>query len=106
MGWSSLGNPPRVFFRTAAPGREGGCSEPILKGLAGPNGARQGSGKSIMAPIAPPPQPTSRRRVSLPRYQMSCAHFSSFHFLVIGCSYLLEFVLSGFHPSGIRPIVP
>ena len=37
----------------------------------------------IMAPIAPPPQPTRRRRVTLPLYQKSCAHSSSFHFSVI-----------------------
>src|ERR1700744_5600812 len=37
-----------------------------------------------MAPIAPPPQPPNLRRDSLPAYQMSSAHFSSFHFSVIG----------------------
>ena len=45
--------------------------------------ARHGAGTSIMAPIAPPPQPTRVRRVTLPRYQMSSAHFSSCHFSVI-----------------------
>src|SRR4029077_14231997 len=99
-------NPTTAVLPPAAPAPDNGCSEPILKGLAAPDAGRQGAGTSLMAPLAPPPQPTSRRRVSLPRYQMSCAHFSSFHFSVIGCSFLLEFVLSGFHPSGIRPIVP
>jgi len=46
-------------------------------------GRVRGAGTSIIAPIAPPPQPTTRRRVTLPRYQMSCAHSSSFHFSVI-----------------------
>jgi hypothetical protein len=36
-----------------------------------------------MAPIAPPPQPMMLRRVTLPRYQMSSAHFSCFHYSVI-----------------------
>src|SRR5581483_1174751 len=41
------------------------------------------AGTSIIAPIAPPPQPTTRRRVTLPLYQKSFAHSSSFHFSVI-----------------------
>src|SRR5215510_15673935 len=59
---------------------------PILYGLACPKGSRQGAGTSMSAPIAPPPQPTIRRRVTLPLYQKSCAHSSSFHFSVIACS--------------------
>src|SRR5204863_3251593 len=86
--------PTTAVLPPAAPGPDNGCSEPILKGLAAPKAARHGAGTSIMAPIAPPPQPTSRRRVSLPRYQMSSAHFCSFHFSLIGflpgCSVLLE----------------
>src|SRR5215469_11771808 len=80
--------PITAVLPPAAPGPDSGCSEPILYGLAAPNAARHGAGTSIRAPIAPPPQPTSRRRVSLPRYQISSAHFSSFHFSVIGCSSL------------------
>jgi hypothetical protein len=41
-----------------------------------------------MAPIAPPPQPTSVRRVSLPLYHMSLAQDSSFHLSVIAVSSL------------------
>jgi len=80
----------------AAPAPDSGCSEPILYGLAAPNAARQGSGTSIMAPIAPAPQPTNRRRVSLPRYQMFSAHLSCFHFSVIRM----------FLPLGIQSLNP
>src|SRR5665213_446630 len=71
-----------------APGPDNGCSEPILYGLAAPNAARHGAGISIIAPTAPPPQPTSLRRVTLPLYQMSLAQDSSFHFSVIAVSSL------------------
>src|SRR5262249_6309276 len=93
-------NPTITVLRRAAPAPDSGCSEPIRNGLAAPNAARHASGTSIMAPIAPPPQPTRVRRVSLPRYQMSSAHFSDFHFSLIGCSFLLDWVraepLTGF----------
>src|SRR5215469_10265357 len=89
--WAVLGGivpPKEVGKAPEAPGPDSGCSEPILYGLAAPNAARHGAGTSIMAPIAPPPQPTSRRRVSLPRYQISSAHFSCFHFSLIRLSFL------------------
>ena len=54
-------------------------------GYAVEEAARHGAGTSTMAPIAPPPQPTSVRRVTLPLYQNSSsfAQGSSFHFSVI-----------------------
>jgi hypothetical protein len=55
----------------AAPAPESGCSVPILYGLAWPNAARHGAGTSMVAPIAPAPYPTNRRRVTLPLYQNS-----------------------------------
>src|SRR6476646_2939356 len=51
----------------------------------------------MAAPSTPPPQPTSVRRVTLPLYQMSCAHPSSFHFSVIACP------PSGSHTGHSRP---
>ncbi len=77
--------PTSAVLPPAAPAPDNGCSEPILYGLAAPNAARHGAGTSIMAPSAPPPQPTKRRRLTLPSYQnsSSCAQLSPFHFSVI-----------------------
>src|SRR5580698_3931600 len=83
MRSTAICNPTTAVLPPGAPGPESGCSLPILYDLAWPNAARHGSGSSIIAPIAPPPQPTTLRRVTLPRYQMSSAHFSCFHFSVI-----------------------
>src|SRR5580658_4732060 len=84
MRSAAICRPTTAVLPPAAPGPDSGCSEPILYGLAAPKAARHGAGTSIIAPIAPPPQPTRVRRVTLPRYQMSSAHFSSCHFSVIG----------------------
>ena len=83
MRSAAICRPTTAVLPPAAPGPDSGCSEPILIALAAPKAARHGAGTSIMAPIAPPPQPTSVRRVTLPLYQMSCAQASSFHFSVI-----------------------
>src|SRR5580704_15942053 len=83
MRSAAICRPTTAVLPPAAPAPDSGCSEPILNGLAAPNAARHGAGTSIMAPIAPPPQPTRVRRVTLPRYQMSSAHFSSCHFSAI-----------------------
>src|SRR5581483_3229478 len=97
---AAICRPTTAVFPPAAPAPESGCSEPILNGLAAPKAARQGAGTSIMAPMAPPPQPMMRRRVALPRYQMSSAHGSFCHFSVIVTSLLLELVL----PHGIAAL--
>ena len=83
MRSAAICSPISAVLPPAAPAPDSGCSEPILKALAAPKAARHGAGTSIIAPIAPPPQPTRRRRVTLPRYQKSCAQASSFHFSVI-----------------------
>src|ERR1700680_3374517 len=83
MRSADICKPTTAVLPPAAPAPESGCSEPILNGLSAPKAARHGAGTSIMAPIAPPPQPTRVRRVTLPRYQMSSAHFSSCHFSAI-----------------------
>src|ERR1051326_1244566 len=83
MRSTAICRPTTAVLPPSAAAPESGCSEPILKGFSAPNAARHGAGMSIMAPIAPVPQPTKRRRVALPRYQMSSAHFSSFHFSVM-----------------------
>ena len=80
--------PTTAVLPPSAAAPESGCNDPILYGAAAPKAARHGAGTSIIAPIAPPPQPTSVRRVTLPRYQMSCAQASSFHFSVISNSSL------------------
>src|ERR1044071_6337910 len=54
----------------------------------------------MAAPITPPPQPTSVRRVTLPLYQMSCAQASSFHFSVIAVP------PSGCHLSELKSATP
>jgi hypothetical protein len=54
-----------------------------LVGLGLTECGAHGAGTSIDAPIAPAPQPTKRRRVTLPLYQKSWAHSCSFHFSVI-----------------------
>src|SRR5829696_6315547 len=61
--------PTSAVLPPAAAAPDSGCSAPILYGLAWPNAARHGAGTSMVAPIAPAPQPTSRRRVTLPLYQ-------------------------------------
>src|SRR5271169_7123671 len=83
MRSTAICRPTTAVLPPAAPAPESGCSEPILNGLSAPKAARHGAGTSIMAPIAPPPQPTRLRRVSLPRYQKSCAHGASLHFSAI-----------------------
>src|SRR5271169_6893268 len=83
MRSTAICRPTTAVLPPAAPAPDSGCSEPTLNALAAPKAARHGAGTSIMAPIAPPPQPTRVRRVTLPRYQMSSAHFSSCHFSVI-----------------------
>src|SRR5580693_8955999 len=85
MRSAAICRPTTAVLPPAAPAPESGCSEPILNALAAPKAARHGAGTSIMAPIAPPPQPTIVRRVTLPLYQASCAHASSLHFsLIVG----------------------
>ena len=71
MRSTAICKPTTAVLPPAAPAPDSGCSEPILIALAAPKAARHGAGTSIMAPIAPPPHPTSVRRVTLPRYQMS-----------------------------------
>jgi len=80
MRSAAICKPTTAVLPPAAPAPDSGCSEPILLGLGGARkAARHGAGTSIMAPIAPPPQPTIRRRVTLPLCQMSSAHFSVCH---------------------------
>src|SRR6185437_15411236 len=80
MRSTAICKPTSAVFPPSAAAPDRGWSEPILYGAAAPNAARHGAGTSINAPIAPPPQPTKVRRVTLPLYQKSSAHFSSFHF--------------------------
>jgi hypothetical protein len=87
---AAICSPTTAVLPPAAPAPDRGCSEPILYGLAAPKASRHGAGTNIKAPIAPLPQPTIRRRLTLPRYQISSAHFSSFHFSVIDCSLQLD----------------
>src|SRR5215831_12090002 len=82
----AISRPTTAVLPPAAPAPDSGCSEPIRYGVAAPNAARHGAGTSIMAPMAPPPQPTRVRRVTLPLYQTSLAHSSFFHFSVIASS--------------------
>src|SRR6478752_2748798 len=83
MRSTAICTPTSAVLPPAAPAPDSGLIAPTLYGFAWPNAARHGAGTSINAPIAPPPQPTTRRRVTLPLYQKSCAQTSSFHFSVI-----------------------
>src|SRR6185437_2458714 len=88
MRSADICSPTTAVLPPGAPGPDNGCSEPILYDLVAPNACRHGAGTNIIAPIAPPPQPTTLRRVTLPLYQMSLAQDSSFHFSVIAVSSL------------------
>src|ERR1700691_1274028 len=92
MRSAAICRPTTAVLPPAAPAPDSGCSEPILNGWAAPKAARHGAGTSMAAPIAPAPQPTMLRRVTLPRYQISLAHASSFHFSTIVLFLQLEFV--------------
>src|SRR5690242_4898745 len=80
MRSTAICRPTTAVLPPSAPAPDKGCSDPSLYGVAAPNAARHGAGTSIAAPIAPPPQPTKVRRVTLPLHQKSVAHASSFHF--------------------------
>src|SRR5262249_20645131 len=84
--------PTSAVLPPAAAVPDSGCIDPILYGLACPKAALQGAGMNMVAPRAPAlaaPNPISRRRVTLPLYQLSSVHFSSFHLPDISHSSLL-----------------
>src|SRR6185295_7331739 len=83
MRSTAICTPTSAVLPPAAPAPDSWLIAPTLYGFAWPNAARHGAGTSISAPIAPPPQPTTRRRLTLPLYQKSCAQSSSFHFSLI-----------------------
>jgi hypothetical protein len=61
----------------------------------------------MVAPTAPAvaaPYPRNRRRVTLPLYQMSFAHLSSFHFSDIGMSSLVVCLAAIGCANYLRPI--
>src|SRR5712691_10328749 len=91
MRSTAISTPTSAVLPPAAAEPDSGCRVPILYGLAWPNAVRHGAGTSIIAPSAPAPaalHPTSRRRLTLPRYQNSSSRSCAFPLSVMAKSSL------------------